>query len=96
MDAMPVGHHVAVGLPHHVYERGVIVAVQGHVLRQLGAEAEVRHVQHAAPRPHPVHHMALRNGGLHKMKWKSPSWFHCYVKLFEACLSHMQKTASLA
>ena len=67
VEAVPVGHHVAVSLPHHADQAVVVVAVQRHVLGQLRAEAEVRDVDHAAPGPRTVHHAALRDGRLPSM-----------------------------
>ena len=41
--------NVAAGLPQHVDQRGVVLAVQCYVLRQLRTEAEVGNADHAAP-----------------------------------------------
>ena len=60
----PVLVDEALRLPQHVDKHAVIMTVEWDLLRQLGAKAEVRHTDHAAPSPCPLHRPALRLGHL--------------------------------
>jgi len=51
---------VASRLPQHVDQRGVVLAVQWNVLRQLRTEAEIRDTNHAAPGSGTLHSSAFR------------------------------------
>jgi len=59
-NAVNVVIHVATGLPQHVDQRGVVLAVQRNVLRQLRTEAEVWNADHAAPGRGAFHRSAFR------------------------------------
>ena len=65
LDAMLVCHNVALRVPQHVDEDGVVGGVQGEVLAQLRGEAVEGHVDHATPGPRSVHWSTLRYCSLH-------------------------------
>ena len=64
LDLGAVLVEVTLRLPQHVDEHFVVAAVERHVLRERRTQAEIRHVDHAAPRSGSIHDATLSVGGL--------------------------------